>query len=335
MSELGSSHQTPTPDLILQLASGYMGSKLLFVANELGLFEKLGEGWATVSELAQRAAIPVRTMRIVADAMVALGLVERQGDRYQNSIPAETFLSGKYPSDLRPFLRFWNHISYLRFTKLDEAVRTGDSPWGEFNLTPELQKIFSEGVGAVTSGSAHGLATNYDFGRHSHVLDLGGGTGSFLKIILARHPNLKGTLFEAPATAAVARQGLVDSSLKEKIQIVEGDFFKDPIPPNHDAVILANVLHIFSPERNVELLRRVRNAVLSSARILLVDFWTNPTHTAPVLATLLAAEFLVNAGTGDVYSVDEATQWLKESGWKPIEHKPLGGPASVIVAETA
>ena len=70
------------------------------------------------------------------------------------------------------------------------------------------------------------------------------------------------------------------------------------------------------------------------ARLLLVDLWTNPTHTQPLFAALMAAEFLINSG-GDVYSTAEIRQWLHETGWRLLEQVPLEGPASVIVAETA
>jgi hypothetical protein len=75
-----------TPDLIFQVANGFMAAKHLFVANEIGLFEALADSPATLDDLAQRTGIPCRTLRILADAMVALGFVERQGDLYRNSV---------------------------------------------------------------------------------------------------------------------------------------------------------------------------------------------------------------------------------------------------------
>src|SRR5215208_586638 len=113
-----------TPDLILQTAAGFMMSKHLFAANDLGLFEKLADRPLTLDELAKDLSIPPRTARITADAMVALGFLEKQDDLYINSSVSQTFLSGKTPADLRPFLRFWNHISYPQWQNLEEALRT-------------------------------------------------------------------------------------------------------------------------------------------------------------------------------------------------------------------
>ena len=116
------------------------------------------------------------------------------------------------------------------------------------------------------------------------------------------------------------------------ITVVEGDFLRDQVPSGQDVLLLANVIHLFQPEVNRELLGRLRKAVEVGARALLVDFWTDPSHTQPLFAALMAAEFLVIAG-GDVYSAAEVQGWLAETGWTMVDQQPLAGPAGLIVAE--
>jgi hypothetical protein len=318
------------PDLVFQTAAGFMMSKHLFAANELGLFEKLADRPLTLDELARDLGIPSRTARITADAMVALGFVEKRDNRYQNSPVSQTFLSGKTPADLRPFLRFWNHISYPQWQRLEEALRTNRAVRGD--LDPDQQRIFSEGVAAITAGPAHAMAEKYDFARHRKVLDLGGGVGEFLVPILDRFPHLKGTLFELEPVAEVAKDALATSPVGSRINIVAGDLFEDPLPEGHDALILAHVVHYFDPARNLELLRGIRERVSAGARLLIVDFWTNPQHTEPLFAVLMAGEFLTNVG-GDVFSEEEGKGWLRESGWEYVQTIPLEGPNSLIVGE--
>jgi len=323
-----------TPEPIFQVANGFMAAKYLFVANEVGIFEKLAEGPATLDDLALRTGLPRRTIRILTDAMVGLGLVLRQGDHYQNGPAADTFLTGRSPTDLRSFMRYLNRLNYPMWMKLEEAVRTGQPLFGEFKFTEEEQQIFSEGVEALTATQANALAVSYDFSQHRRVLDLGGGTGSFLIAVLSEHGGLEGTLFELPGAAAIMRERLVGSTLTRRIRVVEGDFFKAPIPGDHDAVIVANVLHLFSPEHNLELLRHIREFVPNGSHLLLVDLWTDPSHTQPLFAALMAGAFLLRTGEGDVYSEEEIRGWLAATGWQALEHKPLAGPASLIVAET-
>src|SRR6266542_4439866 len=87
---------------ILQLAMGFMASKHLFTANAIGLFEHLADGPITLDTLAARAGVPARTVRMIADAMVALGLVDRMDEVYTNGPLAAAFLSGRASTDLRP-----------------------------------------------------------------------------------------------------------------------------------------------------------------------------------------------------------------------------------------
>ncbi|GHO64627.1 O-methyltransferase [Ktedonobacter sp. SOSP1-52] len=324
-------HNPVTPDAIFQIASGFMASKHLFAASELGLFEHLAEGPMTLELLAQRIGIACPRLRIITDAMVALGLVECHNQWYQNSPVATAFLSGDSSPDLRPFLRFWNQISYPAWQQFEARLRTGQ---GTFEPADEERiRMFSEGVEAITSGAAQALVCTYDFGCHRQVLDLGGGNGSFLLALLGQYPALKTTLFELPRVARLARKRLETAPVVEQITIVEGDFFQDPLPPDHDCVLLAHAVHMFSPERNLTLLQRIHAAVSSGTRLLLVDFWTDTTHTHPLFATLIAGEFLVATGEGDVYSEEEVRTWLRQSGWCYLTHLPLSGASSLIVAE--
>jgi ubiquinone/menaquinone biosynthesis C-methylase UbiE len=322
-----------TPDPIMKIATGFMAAKHLFVASEIGIFEMLAAGAATLDQLAQKSGLPRRTVRISVDAMTSLGLLELHGDRYSNSPVAHAFLSGSTGADLRPMLRFWDRISYPGWLKLENAVRTGEGQSHFQGFSDDEQRIFSLGVESFSAPAAASLAESYDFGRHHRVLDVAGGTGSFLIAALRRHPALSGTLFELPGACAVARQRLAAEPENARIQIVEGDLVSDPLPDEHDAVILANTVHVLSAAHNLELFRKIRAAVSSGARLLLVDLWTDPTHTQPPTAALMSGKFLIISGEGQAYGEDEGVGWLQETGWRKVERTPLGGPTSVLVAE--
>jgi len=322
-----------TPTAIFQVATGFMAAKQLFVASEIGLFEQLADSPSTLEQLAARTGIHSRPLRIVADAMVALGFLQRRGGLYENSPVAATFLAGTSPADLRPALRYWNRLNYPRWMQLEDAVRTDQAVFGDFAVSGDEQRLYSEGVDAITSGTAAALAREYDFTRHQRVVDVGGGTGTFLVALLRQNSGLTATLFDSPSVAAMAAERLAQHPLAPRISIVGGDFFHDPIPGGHDVVLLANIVHNFSSQRNRALLRNVRSAVAPEARLLLVDFWTDPTHSQPIFAALMAGAFLLVSGEGTVYSADEGRDWLEATGWRVLEHRPLAGPASLLVAE--
>jgi O-methyltransferase domain/Dimerisation domain len=321
------------PDPIMRIAMGFMAAKHLFVASEIGLFTALARGPATLHELAAICGIPRRTAGISADAMVSLGLLERDGDRYRNSDTAAAFLAGQAGPDLRPMLRFWNRISYPGWLALEDAVRAGvgQAKFSEFSA--EEQQIFSAGVEAFSAATATSLAANYDFSRHRRLLDIGGGTGSFLLAVLRRHPAVRGTLFELPGACEIARRRLAGEPEGVRIDVVEGDLVRDPLPPGHDVLLLANTVHVLSAAHNLDLFRKLRLHAEPGTHLLLVDLWMDAGHTQPPAAPLMSGEFLIISGEGQAYGEDDAEEWLRETGWRKTERRPLGGPHSVIVAE--
>src|SRR5215471_6803778 len=131
----------PTSATILELALGFMASKQLFVASEIGLFEHLEPGPSTLDELAARMGLPRRTLRIIADAMVALGLLDCDADRYEDGAAAHAYLSGQTAEDLRPLLAFWDRISYPALRQLTAVVRSSEA--GHRAFSEEEQQIYS------------------------------------------------------------------------------------------------------------------------------------------------------------------------------------------------
>ena len=323
-----------TPEPIMKIAMGFMAAKYLFAATEIGVFDVLARGPASLGELATSTGIPSRTLGIVAAAMVSLGLLEQDGSRYRNSETAEAFLAD-IPGrpDLRPVLRYFDEIVYPRWEKFAEAIRTDQGQPQFSKFTTHQQQMFSAAVEVFSAPGAVALAGSYDFRRHHRLLDIAGGTGSFLIAVLQHHNALKGTLFELPGACAVARQRLANEPERSRIDVVEGDVFKDPLPGGHDVVLIANVVHVFSAAHNIELMRKIRAHVMPGARLLLVDLWTDPSHSQPSAAALMSGQFLLTSGEGQVYSEQEADEWLAQTRWKKLERKTLPGPASCIIAE--
>lgn len=116
--------QHVSPDQILQVLSGHITAKYLYVANELGLFEVLADNAETLSGLSEKTNVPERTLRIVLDALVAVGFLLFREGYYENTPVTATYLSGKSPADFRPILRLWNKVVYPQLATMEEAIRT-------------------------------------------------------------------------------------------------------------------------------------------------------------------------------------------------------------------
>jgi hypothetical protein len=134
--------------------------------------------------------------------------------------------------------------------------------------------------------------------------------------------------------AAIARRRLGESTAAGRVEVTPADILTEPIPAGLDVQLVANVIHLFNETHARELLGRLRAAASGPTTLLLVDFWTDPTRTSPPVAALIAGEFLLVTGEGDVYSVEQIRAWLAEAGWTYVDHRPLAGPQTLIVATT-
>lgn len=267
-----------TPDSIMEVAQGFMAAKHLFAASSIGLFEALADGPATLAEIAARAGISERAAHISADAMVALGFLTVEQGRYSNGAVASTFLAGRTPADLRPVLRFWDLVSYPAWMQLGPVLH---GRWAPRQLGPQLEQVFSAGVEALPAGPAQALAAVYDFSTHRRLLDVGGGTGSITAAIASRHPQIQATVLERAEVVPLAQRRILAAGLQSRVSAVAGDAVQGPYPAGHDVVLIANLIHYFAPDQNHRLLELARAAVSEAGRLLLVDFWTDPTHTSP------------------------------------------------------
>lgn len=316
----------PGPARIIELYCGYMISKTLFAAVEVDLFAAAGPAPATPAELAERCDIPERSARAMADLLADAGLLVREGPGFRTAPDAEAFLSGRGPADLRPMARYWDTVSYPAWTKAIEAFRTRQG------VRPVLDQAQTEAyestVALVTAETAADLARTYDFGRHRRLLDVGGGYGTFVRPLLTAYGDLTATLIDLPEVArAVTEQAI------PRLTAIGADVFETPLPPDHDVILVANLVHLLPPDRIAELFRRLRSAAAADTTLLLVDWWRADLAPHPS-ARFGAGEFLIISG-GDLYQVDEVAGWLAETGWRFTGLTSLPPPSGVIHAVPA
>ena len=67
------------PSHIMQVGMGFWGSKTLLSAVELELFTKLGTEDMTGAQIAEALGLHARAIPDFPDALVALGLLDREG----------------------------------------------------------------------------------------------------------------------------------------------------------------------------------------------------------------------------------------------------------------
>src|SRR5215472_17492480 len=120
---------TLDPSSILQIGLGFMASKTLLSAVELGVFTQLAKGPATARDLGQALHLDPRGWYDFFDGLVSLGLLERDGDgeraAYRNTPLTAAFLDRESPTYVGGMLEMANGRLYRFWADLSDALRTG------------------------------------------------------------------------------------------------------------------------------------------------------------------------------------------------------------------
>lgn len=171
------------------------------------------------------------------------------------------------------------------------------------------------------------------------VLDLGCGTGTLLRALVARQSDARYTGIDPdPQVLAIARRRL-QRNARPPVELTQGYAQDLPFPDAaFDLVISTLIFHHLPDQVKVAALREVRRVLTPHGRFLLVDFGTPPTRTAQVLLTIaslfdgrdnmranLAGELPAMAAAAD-FNVTEVTR--PRRGVRHLLARPHGAAAS-------
>lgn len=318
-----------TPEKIVEIATGYMTAKQLFAASRVGLFTALADGPEDVAGLAAATGISEKMARILADAMNSVGLLDRADGQYSLSPDAAEYLSGQGAVDLGAFMTFLNDISYGHWLQFDKTVDTG-AP-GELQMDEARWGTFMAGVMTFNALHAQQMTAAFDYSGHRNLLDLGGLSPAFAVGALTANPDLKATFIYDPGftdavTAAAEEAGVADRVTVEGAATdeatAEGPF---------DAVFVNHVIHRFTPEQNVTILRHAREAAAPGATLYLLDFYLDDDARQRRIDGAHAGEYFVIDGTV-VWPIETVLSWLADTGWRFERVVDLPGSPRVVVA---
>ena len=98
-------------------------------------------------------------------------------------------------------------------------------------------------MAGIAQRMAQIVANMPEFPSLGKMLDLGGGPGIIGIAIVAAHPNMKGVIFDRPAVAEVAESFIKEYKMKNRIEVLRGDFKHDSIGDGYDLIWASSVLN--------------------------------------------------------------------------------------------
>jgi SAM-dependent methyltransferase len=310
-----------SPGRILEVAFAYEGARALQAAVELGVFAALGRAERTAPELARRLGTNARATELLCNALVPLGFLRKRSRRYSLAPIARAYLVPSARHYLGDFVRFGAR-RWVDWERLAEAVRTGEPPrvTNYFQESPEELETLLRGMDnlAFGRGDATLVARKISLRGRETLIDIGGGPGSYAIELCRRNPGLRATLFDLPATLAVARGFVRRAKMRGRIQLRQGDYRRDPLGGPYDVALLFNILHGEDEVTNEALLRKVHAALRPGGLLLIKDHVLDESRTSPADGAIFSLVMLLFT-RGRSYARGEIRGWLRSAGFGRIQ----------------
>uniref|UniRef100_A0A8D0EAH6 Acetylserotonin O-methyltransferase n=1 Tax=Salvator merianae TaxID=96440 RepID=A0A8D0EAH6_SALMN len=327
------------PQILIHYQNGFLISKVMFAACELGVFDLLKESEELLSSkaIAEQLGSSHYGMERLLDACVGLKLLrvemKKEGAFYGNTEISSLYLTKSSPRSQYHNLMYYSKTIYLCWHYLTEAVREGKNQYERafgisskdtfealYRSEEEMIK-FMYGLNAVWSICGRDVIAAFDLSPFTVIYDLGGGAGALAQECVSQYPHCTVTILDLPKVVETAKKHFV-SSEEHRITFCEGDFFKDSIP-EADLYILARILHDWADEKCVQLLTKVQKSCKVGGGVLLVETLLNEDKTGPLESQLYSINMLVQT-EGKERTSTEYISLLTAAGFKEVEIKKTG-----------
>lgn len=315
--------------LVSDLSRAHIAARCLHVIADCGAADAVGPDGATPEHIAKHTGLTADALDRMLRLLATHGVFAHGPNGSYRHTPASELLRSDHSTSLRSYVRvagmpaFWDP-----FTELPRTARTGHPHYDMAGLVdyyaahPDESAIFNAAMVAKSRAVLPAVAAAYDFGGFATIVDVGGGRGHLLELVLARAPHAVGTLFELPHV-------LADAAAVPRMTLVAGDVFRDALQAA-DAYLLMDVLHDWDDEGAARILRAVRAAARPTSRLLVIETLVAE-EPGPHFGKLLDIIMLAVTG-GRERTRSQFAALLTETGFRLERVLPTASQYSIVEA---
>jgi len=319
---------------LIRLSGDYWQICTLHAAVRLHIFTAIGAGTLSAPEVAERIGGNRRSVSMLLNALSAMRLLEKKGESYSNTEASQRFLS-KESSDYIGYIILHHHHLMESWSHLDFAVKSGKpNRTRSFHSSDEQREWFLMGMFNIAMKIAPLVASEISLAGRRHLLDLGGGPGTYAIHFCLKNPELKATVYDLPATRPFFQKTVAQFGLADRITFQEGDFVRDQIRGGYDVALLSHILHGESPENCNKIVKKAVGTLAAGGMVIIHEFILDNTMDSPLHPALFSLNMLLGTEEGQSYSERQIMDMLANAGAKDIRRLPFKPPgeSGIVVA---
>jgi predicted O-methyltransferase YrrM len=325
--------QSWTPETILRLSGDYWKTCALHAGVKLDIFTHIGDKCLSAMDIAEKIDGNLRGVMMLLNALTAMNLLTHNDRGYANTPPSKTFLS-KDADHYLGYLIMHHHYLMQSWSQLDKAVKTGKPLRARSSQSDAVRReSFLMGMFNIAMKVAPTVAAAIDLSNRHHLLDLGGGPGTYAIHFCKANPQLRATVYDLPETRPFAEKTIAKFGMAGRIAFAEGNYLKEDIPGTYDVALLSHILHAEGPEDCRNLIRKAVSVLQPGGLIMIHEFILDNTMDSPLHPALFALNMLLGTPAGQSYSEEQIIDMLADAQVKTIRriHVETPNDSGIII----
>ena len=324
MSEKPSDKPRLDTTRLQRMATAYWESAALMAAVELDVFTAIARGHDTIPAVARAADISERNAERLLIVLVALTLLDRQGEKYVNAPDVQRFLVKDSERYAGPWILFtkprWNAFGELG----DRLRRKEEKKLGAYvEFSVEDARRYHAATYSIGMGAARLFSRSVDLSGRKLMLDLGGGSGAYSIVATETYPGLKAVVLDLPPVTVVAKEYIAANKAGDRVSTLPGDFTETPFPTGVDVVVMASNLPQYEPKLIKLVVGKAFAALVPGGEMHLIGETLHDDRKGPLSAALWGLNEAVQGSTGLAHTESDVKGYLEGAGFVDVKVNPF------------
>ncbi|MCH8029446.1 MAG: class I SAM-dependent methyltransferase [Candidatus Dadabacteria bacterium] len=280
---------TIEPKEIMKTARGFMLSKTLLMANELGVFEALGRGSESAAVVADKILLSEKGIERLLNALCSIGMLTKEGDVYSLPESLREYLLRDGDASLNNYLNLYAHFWNV-WSDMKTVIRDGEPAKSMMELLSkdeDTKEMFITAMADRSREATRLIPQVVDISAKKNMIDVGCGPGTYSFEWMKTYPGLKATLLDIEPALEVAKRYKQVYGIGNEATFMPGDFRDTDLGnESYDLALVANLLQMYGADDNIKLLSKVYNALTTGGMVIIHGYTLDDSETEPLGSAL-------------------------------------------------
>ena len=328
---------TPANVAIIEMVQGFYVTKAIGVAADLNLSEHLKQSEKSISELSRITNTHEESLYRMMRMLASQGIfIEKKNQIFKNNRLSNSLLD-QQNSMRHMVMHQVNGINWKMFEELDYVVKSGKNAaqkvlgmdvFEYLEKNPDKNKLYNHAMTNSSLMLSYAILSEYNFKKADTIIDIGGGQGILLAMILQKYKSVQGKVFDLPHVVEGAKEIAQQYNVSERLETIPGNFFKS-IPSGGDMYFLKSIIHNLSDDQCVHLLKDIKAVLPENGKILIFEPIIEMNNRYS-FAKLYDIQMLVGRSGGKERTRYEFEHIINDAGLKLKQIKRTAAPFSII-----